>query len=295
MGLFDRFRSKASSVEVKPPVNVEKPKDNAIRDAKGQIVGFENIPAISLKTAREYVTSQYKMLAEELEDLRKSGIPNMQPMIEANAAKAAEVKKFQDAIDATLENPTAREQIHEGRDIAVANPYFSLETVGIAPMEAANDNASEKPSVEDLESELSGMKSSRDALVSTQKSLEAQRDEIMRGLHGMHAGEELTGSLSQMYKEAQPEVYGHSNEEVYGKDEVKRADDLEKSAYQMADATRQKKSETGVSEKLREVLDQLDDVTEAVATINKNIERKQVNVDFLRKNTAPAESKREAA
>ena len=202
---------------------------------------------------------------------------------------------MQDAIDAQLESPTAREQVHEGREVGVANPYFKLETVGMTG-EAANDNAAEKPTLEDLEAELGGMKSSRDALVAKQKTLEAQRDEIMRGLKGMHFGEEAVGSLSQMYKEAQPEVFGHSKEEVYGKGEVKRADELEKSAFQMAETTRQEKRDTGVSDKLREVLDQLDDVNEAVSTINKNIERKQVNADFLRKNTAPAESnKREAA
>lgn len=293
MGMFDRFRGKSSAQEA-APAQTEKPKDNAIRDAKGQIVGFENVPAIPLKTAREYVTAQYKALAAELEDLRNSGLPNKGALIEANAAKAADLKKMQDQIEAQLESPASREAAHEGKDIAIANPYFKLETVGMAG-EAANDNAAEKPTLEDLEAELGGMKSSRDALVAKQKTLEAQRDEIMRGLKGMHFGEEAVGSLSQMYKEAQPEVFGHSKEEVYGKGEVKRADELEKAAYQMSEATRQEKRDTGTSEKLREVLDQLDDVNEAVATINKNIERKQVNADFLRKNTAPAENKREAA
>ena len=275
MGMFDKIwamRNPANNKEAKQPKapeGLKKPETSALnRDAKGEVMGFDtSMPTLPISSVRKYLAAQHERLAKDLEDVRKSGLPSdvVEQKIGEDARQTAELKKLEDAIDKRMNEADAKEMVYAGKELSIPNPYFEMGKVGMPETAAANDNAAEEvPDIDAQRKDLAVLMQKRDELMK-------KRDVLMHSVKetvSLSMKQEIAGT--KKYAEAVDEKAVYPNYFPENIEKANEADALRAKAAGLEQAS--KETRKGLSEPLREVLDQLDDVQEGIMNKQRNIE-----------------------
>ncbi|MFA4954094.1 MAG: hypothetical protein WC641_02185 [Patescibacteria group bacterium] len=260
MGLFDRLLGKqpaapekkpaAAKVEQKLPPAMPGQAEALIKEG-GRIKGLRpDMPYIKVSEAKAYVSAKRQDLIERTKLADKSGFDfkTRENYLSQVAAEGKALDEFEKRIAARV--VSGKEAAYEGKADLVENPEY---------VAAAKESSAE---------DLSKMQAELAELKQRQAELNKQREQFMNELKGLSAEQ----SVGTFYKQVEESKIPEAQFPNYFSPETPQtvAAELEASRRDIG-ITEAGEKKRAMSEPLRKLLDELDEVNEKTAALERNV------------------------
>jgi len=255
MGFFDRLMGKkqeAPKTEKKLPPAIPDQREGIVKKEE-KIIGLRpDAQYVTTKEANQFLADKFQDLSKDVDAHQKAGLPTKKLDVEY-----VELKTFREKIDARLKSPDAVSQIEAGQAVLVENPWFQTE--------------SEEKKEDEEQPDIEGQRKKLDDLVKERDELIQKRDQLMVQVKKT-VSTPKEWEIDSLQKHADvidkppvyPEYFSGTATAANTANEMRsRADKLE-------DVSKSQRRE--LSEPLREILDQLDDVEIAITAQQKNVQ-----------------------
>lgn len=243
----------AAKVEGKLPPTLPGQAEALIK-VKGKVTGLRpDMPYIKVSEAKAYISAKRQALIEETKMASESGLDfkARAKYLDKMSAESQALDKFEEQVIKRAAG--GKEAAYEGKEKLVENPEYK---------EAQADEG--EVSAEEKKLEL-------DKLKKRQAVLLKKRDQFMRELKGLSAEQ----SVGKYYKELEESKIPQAEFPHYFHKEATspktRAAELAASKRD-SDISEASDKKRGLSEPFREVLDELDDVKEKIAGLERDVE-----------------------
>ncbi len=223
----------------------------ALIKVKGKVTGLRpDMPYIKVSEAKTYISAKRQALIEQTKLADKSGFDfkARAKYLDQMSAESQALDKFEEQVIKRASG--GKEAAREGKEKLVENPEYKEAQADEGEVSAAEKKA-----------ELAELKK-------RQAILNKQRDKFMRELKGLSAEQDVGTYYKKLEESKIPEAeFPH----YFGKETPKtRTAELEASRRDI-NISEAKDKKRGLSEPFREVLDELDEVNEKIAGLERDV------------------------